>query len=128
MASCVVRSEGILPVVGIEGLQNARAGASLAVSRVCSLPRLPGESFSAGNSALQGGQLGRATPDVVQFLQIAGRAGDDVRAIARRVAISKSLRSDDACFERSPRTPAVFARRRPWISDARSPHTLALGR
>src|SRR5690348_3891188 len=55
VAARVVWREGLFPLAGIEGLQNARAGVAVALSRVHDLPRVQRGAVSAGGVVVSGG-------------------------------------------------------------------------
>src|ERR1051325_7295952 len=52
MAARMVWRQGLLPLARIQGLQNARARAAVALPRLHALPGLPGQTVPAGGAAL----------------------------------------------------------------------------
>src|SRR5215469_379216 len=52
MAASLVWSEGLLPLAGIQSLQNARSRAALALPRLHALPRLQRGALSTGDAAV----------------------------------------------------------------------------
>src|SRR5213593_3443030 len=94
MAPKLVRGQRLLPLAGIQGLQNARPRLAFALSLLLELSRLPGPPLSARIASVQSGRCAGKAADPGRFLPTSDRGGAELYRKPRRQNAGPAQRPD----------------------------------
>src|SRR5881394_1217047 len=127
MAARLVWRERLFPLARIEGLQNARSRSALALSGLHAVPRLQGQTPSAGGAALQSlDRKSEIANHSRRFLSVSRSRRLAFHRTSCLEASGQTFRSNRAGAQRSPFAARLSGRSRTRLPDAGPPDAHAV--